>query len=59
MSFTQKDKQEVDALVEEFLCSNLNKWLDLDDIIEAAFEVQKNRKNQRKEEQKKKRTQKK
>lgn len=54
MAFTQKDRHEVDSLIEEFLCSNLTKWLDLDQVIEIAFEVQKNRKeNKRKRIQKK------
>lgn len=61
MAFTQTDRIEVDSLIEEFLCSNLSKWLDLDNIIEVAFEVQKNRKSSREETErnKKKRTQKK
>lgn len=45
MAFTLKDRQEVDQLTEEFLCSNLSIWLDLDQIVEAAFEVQRIRKN--------------
>lgn len=59
MAFTQKDRLEVDSLTEEFLCSNLSNWLDLDQIVEVAFEVQKNRKNNREDKLKhKKRSQK-
>jgi len=45
MAFTQSDRLEVDSLIEDLFCSNLSKWLDLDQLIEVAFEVQKNRKN--------------